>query len=82
MLEEGNIYSLKNFCVKTYKAESIKPIRNNLQIWLIRRTKVTKLVNYDMMIRENEFDFIDITDVRGLSLEKDQAQLLGIDSSK
>ncbi|KAL8156047.1 hypothetical protein AgCh_001213 [Apium graveolens] len=75
-LEEGKVYSLSILCVKTYTAESIKPIRNNLQIWLTRRTKVTKLANYEMMIRENEFDFFDMGDVQELSIEKDQAQLL------
>ncbi|KAK1374262.1 hypothetical protein POM88_030455 [Heracleum sosnowskyi] len=75
---EGKVYIIKNFEVKKYFEGSIRCIRNDKQIWLSRRTDVTVVNKPEKMIRENEFSFFDIGEIKGLSVKNDQYQLLDL----
>lgn len=79
--EEGKVYSIRNFSVKTYRKETIRCTRYGKQIWLSNYTKVMVFQDSERvnrMIRNMEFDFFDIGDIREMSKQSDNNYLIGM----
>lgn len=80
--QEGKIYSIKNFSVKTYRKESLRCTRNDKQIWFSNYTKVFQIEDNkksDKMIRNIKFDFFDIADIQDIVKHPDNNHIIGID---
>ena len=78
---EGNVYSIRNFSVKTYRKESLRCTRYDKQIWLSNYTKVFPVEDEQKMeraIRPVEFDFFDIADIGELVKQENNNFLIGM----
>uniref|UniRef100_A0A162B122 Replication factor A C-terminal domain-containing protein n=1 Tax=Daucus carota subsp. sativus TaxID=79200 RepID=A0A162B122_DAUCS len=81
MFVEGNVYSIRNFSVKTYRKESLRCTRYDKQIWLSNYTKVFPVEDEQKMeraIRPVEFDFFDIADIGELVKQSDNNFLIDV----
>lgn len=71
LIEEGNIYLIKNFQVKDYKEkDQYRPVQMDRQIILTSDTRVKQLDESDIFIPQNCFDLFEYGDLRQLTGQK------------
>ncbi|WOH04009.1 hypothetical protein DCAR_0623414 [Daucus carota subsp. sativus] len=79
--DEGKIYAIRNFAVKSYRKESLRCIKSDKQIWLSNYTKVSLIWNdekSEKMIRQNEFDFFDLGEIADMIKQEANNHLIDI----